>query len=362
MNYCESCKLKFPKGQSLCSKCSTGLKEVIQPITNRNEVENFEVSLSKSVRSEDLLSLRIKKSKSTKKFLVAALCTVILAAAVPLNTVFQDNRRIAAEERAKELQIIEEKKKAELDAQSLTEAFNAVDLKKSFTDCAAIQAVMDASAFPDLSAKAEESRKEIDEARAAESFVEANSISATDLKNDYGKQLDEIVLKDLEKVFSGSDRDDLAPETQLAKWSSQWKTAVLDSCNLSGANSAIELSLSSLDSEFDRITTLADSVPWYPEGYYEHEEDIAINWVKGAPNPCFTKCVYATLDLVARYGCPTGLYVEVIFSKLNGMAFDWSNDILPQLAPKQKGRLQFISYENYGGGGGNTEIAEISCR
>jgi len=359
MSYCESCKLEFSKGQSLCSNCGSGLKELIEPNTNSNVVANSEVSHTKSLGNEDLLSLRIKKSKSTKKFLIASLCTVILAAAVPLSTAIQDNRRIAAAERAKELQIVEEKKKAELDAQSLTEAFSSDDLKNSFTDCSTIQAVMDASAFPELSAKAAESREKIDEARAAESFVEANAISATDLKTDYGKQLGEIVQKDLEKVFSGSDRDDLAPETQLAKWGSQWKTAVLDSCNLSGANSAIELSLSSLDSEFERITTLADSVPWYPEGFSEYEDGIAINWVQGARDPCFSTCAYSTLDLIAKSGCPTGLYVEVTFIK-DGTAYDWSNDTLPQLAPKQKGRLQFITYES--GGGGQTKIAEINCR
>ena len=260
---------------------------------------------------------------------------------------FGESERIAAEE----LQ-------AELESQSLAEAFSGELLDKYLTDCTLIQGIMAASSFPDLDAQAEESKK-ISDARQALKFVRSNSLTATALRAKYESDLDGLIYGSLESLYSESDRDELAPEYQLSTWKTQWVDSVLSACNLSVDNTSIAANLTKLDFEFNRITTLADSVPWYPEGFTEYEAGIAINWVKGGRSPCYSSCAYATLDLIAKSGCPTGLYVEVIFSR-DGTVYDWSNDTLPLLGPSQKGRLEFVTYKS--SGGGQVQIAQVSCR
>ena len=289
---------------------------------------------------------KVSGSFFKRKKVVVWLCIALLAIAIPVNSNFQEGKRAAAET-----------KLAELEAQTINDAFTADALRTNFPDCTSIQDIITASVFPEFDALALKTKK-ISDAREALSFVSSNSVVATGLMAKYESALDEKLLVGLEDVYSNSDRDELASETQLTAWKGQWKEAVLTSCNLLAENTSVETSLQKLDSEFKRITVLAGSVPWYPEGFTEYQNGIAIKWVDRGPDPCFSACTYATLDLIAEAGCPTGLYVEVTFTR-DGTAFDWSNDTLPQLNPGQKGRLQFVSYES--SGSSRVQISQVSC-
>ena len=347
MIYCKSCGTDSPEGAAFCSKCGTKLELI--PV-EAPQVVNPVVDLENTTNFDDVSTRKVTGKKFSKKKLVTALvCVSLIAVAIPLNNTYQENKRIAAEKLA-----------AELRAQSLTEAFESELLKENFTSCDSIKEIMLAAAYPELSAKAATS-KEIRDAREALAFVSANSITKTDLKTSYLNDLNELITTDLKTFYSKVDRDDSAPEAQLNKWSGQWKEETLNSCNLGGENLLVDQSLSSLDAEFERITVLADSVPWYPEDFREYEEGIAIDFIPGGRSPC-NDCVYWTLDLISQSGCPSGLYVEVTFSR-GGSTFDWSNDTLPSLCAGDKGRLQFYTYEYGNSTSGMTiDISKVSCR
>jgi hypothetical protein len=344
---CESCNLGFSEDSVFCPKCGIKLQEKLLPVQQDLDSQDvLDLSVDKGEVEPNLVD---RKKTSPKNKLIAVLVIALIAIAIPVNNSFQESRRQAAEELL-----------SEMESQSLAEAFSGELLYGNFTDCSLINVIMGASTYPDLDAQAEESKK-ISDARQALEFVGSNSLTATALKAKYESDLDTLIYGSLDSLYLESDRDEIAPEYQLSTWRTQWKDAVLTACDLAADNTSITSNLTNLDSEFNRITTLADSVPWYPEGFNEYEEGIAIDWVSGGRDPCFTDCVYWTLDVISQYGCPSGLYVETTFAR-DGSAFDWTNDTLPSLNPGQKGRLQFYTYE-FGSStsGMNIEIAKVSC-
>ena len=284
---CDSCNLDFSEDSVFCSKCGIKLQEKLPPV--QQDLDPQEVlDLSQDKGEVEPNSVASKKT-SPKNKLIAVLVIALIVIAIPINNSFQESKRQAAEELL-----------AEMESQTLAEAFSGELLDKYLTDCTLIQGIMAATSFPDLDAQAVESKKIID-ARQALEFVGSNSLTATALRAKYESDLDTLIYASLESLYSGSDRDEMAPEYQLSTWKNQWKDSVLTGCGLSADNSSITADLTNLDSEFNRITTLADSVPWYPEGFNEYEDGIAIDWVSGGRDPCFTDCVYWTMDVISQY-------------------------------------------------------------
>lgn len=98
---------------------------------------------------------------------------------------------------------------------------------------------------------------------------------------------------------------------------------------------------------------------WMPSGFSEYGQDLAFRWVTDAPPPnCGPKCKYFTIEITSKYGCPSGVYVELNITS-NGTVVDWTNDSLPALNSGQLGQLQFITYDQNADSG---QIVTMTCR
>ena len=106
-----------------------------------------------------------------------------------------------------------------------------------------------------------------------------------------------------------------------------------------------------------RIQTQADSAPWYPKGYVEREPGLAYKWVENPDSDCYY-CSYWQMDVIARDGCPNGLYAEINIENSSGTVIDWTNDRIPSLSQGDKARLTF---ETYNDASDSASVTELSC-
>ena len=242
----------------------------------------------------------------------------------------------------------QEYKIAKLESESLAEAFDKEILEKNFTDCVLIQGVMEASTYPELEAKVQETTK-ITNSKLAYDSVLTGMLPRTTLRFGYLGNLDALINEGLESLFSMSDRDETAKSTQISKWQAEWKDAVLNECNLLVKNIEIETKLDELDYEIKRILILSDSFrEWYPRtstfeisspdgtrtSYWKSYFDFAAAWSNRDATPTYFS---HTLNVISKYGCPSGLRVDVEWGKII------SSETLPSISPGQMVEIKFLS-------------------
>ena len=277
----------------------------------------------------------------TRKKIALGLCVVLLLVAIPVNNSFQESRRISAKN-----------KKAELEAQTINDAFAPELLRSNFTDCKSIQGIIDGSVYPEFDDLTTRSKK-ISDARKALSFVSTNSVVATELMKKYESDLDGKVSIGLNSVYSNSERDELSSETQLASWKSQWKESILTNCNLLAENTKTETYLQNLDSEFKRIVILAGSVPWYPEGFSEFDENTAYKYNKGGCD--YFDCY--NVSIVTKTGC-SQIYAEMTLMDNSGANVGFTNDTATATQPLQVVKMRFDVIEDSADTG---RLTQVSC-
>ena len=141
----------------------------------------------------------------------------------------------------------------------------------------------------------------------------------------------------------------------------QYLPAALEACGLEKKYADAESKVDESESLAQSIKTKANNKPWYPKGFDEYgfDDDLAVRWIDGAGVDCFSRCWYWTMEVVSQSGCPSGVYGELGIEK-NGTAISWTNDSLSYLRPNQRGRLQFVTYDDRAYGGTGT-LAELNC-
>lgn len=336
---CNTCNLEFSSGESFCPSC--GQKLVAKPAPM--PATDLSSDLSEPINKEEVSLYKEgeKKKPPLKKILIGALCVALVAIAIPVLQDRSESRKIAEEMRVKELE-----------AQSLSDAFGIDLLQANYPDCTLIQNIISASSFPELEAQAAESKK-ITDARDALSFVSSNSITASGLKEKYENDLNVVLSKNLDDMFINSDRDEDAPEYQKSTWKNQWEELTLASCGLADQNTTIRTMLTKLDSEFRRLTRLADSVPWYPEDFYEFDSNIAYKYNND-------RCDYfacSTVTLISKASC-SNLYAEMTLSDSSGANVGFTNDSASSVQPFQEVKLRFDVTEDRAETG---RLVEVNC-
>jgi hypothetical protein len=277
----------------------------------------------------------------SRKKIALGLSALLLLVAISVNNSFQESKRISAET-----------KTAELEAQTINDAFASELLRANFPDCKSIQDVIASSVYPEFDALTVKSRK-ISDAREALSFVSSSSVVATGLVAKYVSDLESKLLIGLNSVYSNSERDELASETQLTSWKSQWKESVLTNCNLLEEDTSAETYLQKLDSEFKRITILAGSVPWYPEGFNEFDANTAYKYNKGSCD--YFDCY--NVSIVTKTGC-SQIYAEMTLMDSSGANVGYTNDTSSAVQPLQVVKMRFDVIEESADTG---RLTEVSC-
>jgi len=139
-----------------------------------------------------------------------------------------------------------------------------------------------------------------------------------------------------------------------------YREASLEACGLGTNYSGLVSEISSIDRKQASVVTAAENKPWYPKGYTEALDGVAVKWVDGS-DPCGRGplCWYWHLSVTSESGCPRGLYVETNLLNSGGTVVSWTNASVPSLRPGQKAKLPLYTYDRSVDG---IELAEISCR
>jgi hypothetical protein len=97
---------------------------------------------------------------------------------------------------------------------------------------------------------------------------------------------------------------------------------------------------------------------WYPVGYFLAPQypNIAGKWDHSPRCASGASCL--GLYVVARHGCPNGLYAELNIIS-HGAVVSYTNDSLGSLRPRQIARLTFNVYDLPAGARG--QLTKIDC-
>lgn len=177
------------------------------------------------------------------------------------------------------------------------------------------------------------------------------------------------------------------PSAELDTWSGEWTTVVSDLYDTVGSSATdtakIAVSKDALYVEFESkvkadcgvetsydntmtiltdvstkassVSALADTRPWYPKGYKEWEDGLAWKWVD-AYDDCYS-CSYWHIKVVARDGCPGGVYAEINIES-GGTVVDWTNDTVSYL---DSGSSALMTFETWQEGSLQGSLTTLTC-
>lgn len=133
----------------------------------------------------------------------------------------------------------------------------------------------------------------------------------------------------------------------------------------SGTDSSTSTSSSSQSStsnsqSSDPAPTVDNS--WIPKGYSLYSDDASVAWRWGTSSE--TKCSYSSsscwsMMVVARDGCPTGMYAEIAILDKSGTQIDFTNNTATTVLPNSKVKLTFDTFNE---DAQSARLAQINCR
>ncbi len=134
-------------------------------------------------------------------------------------------------------------------------------------------------------------------------------------------------------------------------------TASMEACGLADRYAQSKKDVSKSVALGQTIRTEAAKKPWYPKGYKEYYPSLAFKEANFNVD-CYSRCLYWRYDVISKDGCPGGLYLEVQMTDSSDRVIDWTNESIQSLAPMQKARVLFKTYEV----SANTwDFSDVSC-
>lgn len=355
--WCEACAEERPSHALFCQKC--GAKVTVRVPDRAPVVKPEKPALPSKESGVSAESPRLAK----KKLIIGASIVAALVIAGGTYGVLAVIEQQREEQLAAEATAAAETEKRRAEAETLLEAFGRDQVMNFLPSCEEITGLVSAdeekweaavSVFDGVSDPREASRV-LSAARSANGTLEDADVQA------YSDGFEKGVAESIAAVFDSSNRDEKAPVSQIERWESEWIDFTREACPEEFEMfDATYSSLQASAEKFSRMTTLASQVPWYPEGFSPLTTDVAIDWVDGAGNNCYS-CIYWTLDVVSKTSCSSGLYVEVNISDPSGRVVDWTNDSLPYLESYQVGRLAFESYLGGRASSYTASVVDIRC-
>lgn len=243
---------------------------------------------------------------------------------------------------------------------SLLEAvqFSKEQLESSFQEsCSAIETSLKDSALLENTKRRTASLTSIKDAYKASDFVEdnkwvlasANDDSLAAIKDSFVSRFQQLLSK---STFVGaSDLRENYP-TEYRSYLEEYRLGNLSHCGLEERVSDME----ALSSQAVRIESLADNVPWYPQGFNVYKSgDVAWKWADRSCSYYSGVCWH--MDVVSQVGC-SSLYVEINVEDRSGSLVDWTNDTARGMSAGQVAELEFVSFTD---GARTASVGEISC-
>lgn len=186
-------------------------------------------------------------------------------------------------------------------------------------------------------------------------------MGGSNFRTDLVEQIDALLERKLMQVAEGHQLlgiNESNRATLVQVWKEEFGDQSKENCKFDSSESAALRALGSYDTSVKGAIRLANSAPWYPNGYFDVGDGLAGKWTRDYVN-CYG-CSYWTMDVVSKNGCPSGVYVEMSILR-DGVAVDWTNDSLSSLSPGQQGKLEFRAYLSGSGSNYTGSISESSC-
>jgi len=134
--------------------------------------------------------------------------------------------------------------------------------------------------------------------------------------------------------------------------------ASLKECELQEQHQDQNKSLSIIKNRQSKVVSAAASKPWYPKDYKEYYPGLAFKPAKFSVDGGYGS-YYWRYYVVAKDGCPNGLYLEVNITDNSDRVIDWTNESIQSLAPMQEARVVFKTYED---DANSWDFSDVSCR
>lgn len=328
MNTCNNCNRDYEDAASFCTVCGKKLTK----LEVKNEVPSIAPA---SITGNFLSSGREWLKRLPKKTFAIAGAVALIGIGVASNL-------------GSPAPLIDQ------GPRDLAGAFSADQLQNARPDCSKVAKSVNEGVDFANAKKLLTKAQSITDGRKAASAVSTSWYSTSlGLVGKYQEAVGSTYVVEYQKLIR--DGIDVSSQEQLA-WSSEWSNYVLTSCDLLVTYNTNKQTLGELQDAAEGLRSLAASVPWYPEGYYETGNGVAWNWSSGGG------CKYSSwgcwhMNVIAKDGCPTGLYAAINIVDSAGTVVGFTNDSLPGLAPMRKARLEFTNTTDYN----SAEFQELNC-
>ncbi len=147
--------------------------------------------------------------------------------------------------------------------------------------------------------------------------------------------------------------------TKVSEWHSEEQAEFLAYCKIDLTKTeAMDQMITDFNNGLSTLGTMADSVPWYPDGYSEWSGDssIAWKWVNGSYCNLGDSCWI--VKIVLDESCPGGVYGELNILDGGGTVIDYTNDLTGGLSIGSEARLEFDTYDSNAASG---RLTELTC-
>lgn len=196
-------------------------------------------------------------------------------------------------------------------------------------------------------------------ARKASSFVSATAwIDSTEI-TDISTAMDDVLAGALDDVIAKTQTIRESDRTEFADlWAEDFKNVAIEKCGLQSQLTAATDAETAFTAAKSSLTSLAASVPWYPDGYYEWASDsnLAWKWVDGYNCNLGDWCWH--IKVITASGCPGGLYAEMNILDSGDNVVDYTNDTVARLGAGSTAILEFATYNSVHASG---QMATITC-
>jgi len=107
-------------------------------------------------------------------------------------------------------------------------------------------------------------------------------------------------------------------------------------------------------------TNIASDTSWIPSNFdsWSADSNVAWRWLKASEYDCEYGDGCWGMMLIAKNGCPSGLYVELSLLDKNDVQVGYTNETVGSALPMQKTKMIFNSFEESAESG---RISKISC-
>jgi hypothetical protein len=141
-------------------------------------------------------------------------------------------------------------------------------------------------------------------------------------------------------------------------WKDNFASMALETCGLQSRLDSAVSAQASFSAAKQSLSTLAASVPWYPDGYNEWSSDTNVAWKWLDVYDCNFGDWCWKVQVVTKTGCPGGLYAEINILDSADNVVDFTNDTVSSLGPGDSAILEFGTYNSVHAAG---QMSKISC-